>query len=116
MDRAFTEFGAEESRDSGSFPSYFSIMVVPRSSWLRGLAFCGDPAYEKPLEIVREILQSNLCPGPHAANGPKQLASHRGDLMAEDMFDAGADACPSSICVFLPSRQRRVPIPFVLNS
>jgi len=40
------------------------------------------------MEIIREILHPNLETSSNQPDGANQLATHRGDLMAEDMFDA----------------------------
>ena len=111
-----TELGPEEGTGSGSRPADVHHPGVPQASLLSGVPCRGDPEHEKPLKIVGEILQPDLCLRPHPANRPNQLAPHRHDLMAEDMFDAGADASTSVIRVFLRGGQRRLPISFVLNA
>jgi len=47
---------------------------------------------QKSLEVVRQILHPNLRLGPQEANPSNQFATHGGDLMAKDLFDAGANA------------------------
>ena len=55
-----------------------------------------------PVEIIGEILHPNLEPSPNQPNRSNQFPTHRGDLMAKDMFDTSANAGPATVAVFLP--------------
>ena len=67
------------------------------------------------MEVIREILQPNLEASSHEPDGSNQFAAHRGHLMAEDMFDAGANARTATIEGLLVSGQRGMAIAFALN-
>ena len=67
------------------------------------------------MEIIREILQPNLEASSNESNRSNEFAAHRSDLMAEDMFDAGANARPGPVVAVLLSGQRLVPIPFMMD-
>jgi len=46
--------------------------------------------HEDPMEIIRELLPPNLETSSNQPNSANPLATHHGDLMAEDLFDARA--------------------------
>ena len=67
------------------------------------------------MEIIREILQPNLEASSNESNRSNEFAAHRSDLMAEDMFDASANARATPIMDLLLSGQGLAPIPFSVN-
>lgn len=67
------------------------------------------------MEIIREILHPNLETSSNQPNSANQLATHRGDLMAEDMFDARANTRAASVVRLLLCRQGFIAIPLAMN-
>ncbi len=64
------------------------------------------------MESIREILHPNLETSSNQPDGANRFAAHRGDLMAEDMFDAGVNTRTAPVVPLLLSRQRLTAIPF----
>ena len=83
--------------------SAFASLVASTSGHL-SLRWCGEE--QKSLKVIREILQPNLEASPHEPDGSNQFAAHRVHLMAENMFNAGANARAATIVGLLLSGQR----------
>jgi hypothetical protein len=99
-----TELGPEEGTGSGSRPADVHHPGVPQASLLSGVPCRGDPEHEKPLKIVGEILQPDLCLRPHPANRPNQLAPHRhGAIVKSSVWDVAYAATGSLVVVSRPS-------------
>ena len=83
------------------------------TSGLLSLRWSGEE--QKSLEVIREILQPNLEASSHEPDGSNPFAAHRGDLMAEDMFDTRSNARAALVVGLLLSGQRFIAIAFALN-
>lgn len=58
---------------------------------------------QKLLQVVRQILASDLGPGSQKINRANQFPTHRGDLVPKNMFDSGANPRAGSIASVLLS-------------
>lgn len=67
------------------------------------------------MEIIGEILHPNLEPSPHEPNRSNPFATHRHNLMAEDMLDACANARAAPVVGLLLRGQRLLARPFSVN-
>lgn len=65
--------------------------------------------------VMHEILHPNLEARPNQPGGSNQFVAHRGDHMAENMFDACSNARVATVVDLLLSGQRLVPILFPVN-
>lgn len=93
----------------------FEAFVSPFPSTSDHLSLRWNGEEQKSLEVIREILQSNFEASSNESNRSNQFAAHRADLMAEDMFDASANARTAPVMDLLLSGQGLIPIPFLVN-
>ena len=82
---------------------------------LRALNLPRPGKNQEPLQVISQILQSDLSSGSREANRTNQVPAHCGDLITEHMFDPSANTRTLSIASLLLSPEKFVAIPFLVK-
>ena len=91
--------------------AFARLLPAPLGYW----SFPRRSEHQEPMKIIREILHPHLETSSPQPDGANQLAAHRGDLMAEAMFDARSNARAAPVVRFLLGSQRVMARPFSVN-